>query len=207
MKILVTTVLLFLTLPVSADEAELLDLLKQKQASTELRQAAIEAGDQRALLCKYCHGNDGNSKKSTIPNLAAQNTVYLIRQFEQFANGQRQNKTMNELAKILTPEEKVNIALFYAAQTVKPQNVYRPELLDQGKRFYETRCFFCHGKDGHGRNDLPRISSQPADYIVRTLSSYQSAMVKRAETQMSAIARTLKNDEIEALAAYLSSMP
>lgn len=207
MKMIITSLLLALALSASANEAELLELLKNKEASAEQKQAAIAAGNQRAFLCKYCHGDDGNSKKSTIPNLASQNTVYLIRQFELFANGQRQNKTMNELAKLLSAEEKVNIALFYSQLKVKPQSVYNPELLQQGKRLYETRCFFCHGQDAHGHDKLPRIATQPVDYIVRTLSSYQSALVKRAETQMSEIARTLKADEIEALASYLSSMP
>lgn len=51
------------------------------------RDQAYAAGQERALFCGYCHGEDGNSKRSHIPNLAAQNPVYLFESFEKFAEG------------------------------------------------------------------------------------------------------------------------
>ena len=189
-----------------ADEQRLLDLVKFKQSSQETIQVAMTSGNERALLCKYCHGVDGNSRKDTIPNLAAQNPEYLIRQFELFARGERSNKTMNEIAKLLTPDDKVNIALFYSAQQVKPQVPYKPELADTGKQIFNTRCFFCHGKDAYGKKEMPRIATQPSAYIIRTLESYNHIQAKRAETVMSRIARSLNAHEIEALTAYLTSL-
>ena len=206
MKHLISLLMLTLSLPVSADEQQLLDLLRVKQADSETTRLAINAGSERALLCKYCHGEDGNSVKSSIPNLASQNVTYLIRQFELFARGERSNKTMNQIAKLLTTDEKVNIALYYASQQVKQQTPYRPELAQQGERLFSTKCFFCHGKDGYGKEDTPYIAGQPSEYILRTLGSYNSTVVKRAETAMSRVARTLSNADIEALAAYLSTL-
>ena len=206
MRVVLVALLVLTNSTVQGDEQELLQILQRKQASTEQTQMAIKAGDERALLCKYCHGKDGNSLKTTIPNLASQNVVYLIRQFELFARGERNNKTMNQIAKLLKPEEKVNIALFYSTQKVKPQSPYRPELAEQGKQLFNFKCFFCHGKDGHGRVDIPYIAGQPPDYIRNTLHSYQSTLIKRAETAMSRVARELKPKEIEALTAYLTSM-
>jgi cytochrome c553 len=206
MKHLILLLLITLTMPVMANEDKLLQALEQVKSNPASIRAAIEAGDTRALLCKYCHGEDGNSVKTSIPNLAGQNTAYLIRQFELFANGKRKNKTMNEIAKILSPKDRVNIAMFYSSQEVKPQPQYKPELLAKGKQKFESQCFVCHGHDGHGKEALPRIASQPADYLKKTLSSYTSSLVKRAETQMSAVARTLQPDEIEALTSYLTSL-
>ena len=200
------TLLLFISMPSMADEQELLELLESIQSSSETVKKAIRAGDERALLCKYCHGVDGNSKKDTIPNLASQNPEYLMRQFELFARGERTNKTMNELAKILSSEDKVNIALFFSAQQVKPQKPYKSELAETGKKLFNTRCFFCHGKDAHGKDALPRISSQPPAYLIRTLKSYNASEAKRAETAMSRIGRSLEIDEIEALTAYLTTL-
>lgn len=205
MKLLLNLLFFLFIQNSAASEAELLTILKAKTDSGSI-QAAIKAGNERALLCKYCHGEDGNSKKNTIPNLASQNVVYLIRQFELFTTKKRNNKTMNELSKILTPEDKVNIALFYATQKVKPQQPYKPELASRGKTLFETQCFFCHGKNAHGKVDTPYIAGQPSEYILRTLSSYTSNIVKRAETPMSRVARTLKPDDIEALTAYLTSL-
>jgi cytochrome c553 len=206
MKYLLPLLLIAFFLPVQADELQLLKTLEEIKASTAKSQSSIEAGNVRALLCKYCHGDDGNSVKTTIPNLAGQNTAYLIRQFEYFASGKRNNKTMNQIAKILSPQDRVNIAMFYSSQEVKPQKQYRPELLKTGKRIFETRCFICHGYDGHGKEELPHIAGQPADFLKGTLSSYTSSVVKRAETQMSAVARTLSKDDIEALTSYLTSI-
>jgi cytochrome c553 len=207
MKALLTSLCLWLLFsPVQADEQELLEILKRIQGNAEATQAAITAGNERALLCKYCHGEDGNSLKDTIPNLASQNVVYLIRQFELFALGKRKNKTMNQIAQLLGPQEKVNIAMFYASQSVSPREPYKPELVEDGKFIFNTKCFFCHGKEAHGKEDTPYIAGQPANYIRLTLSSYNSTLVKRAETAMSRVARALQPDEIEAVTAYLSTL-
>jgi cbb3-type cytochrome c oxidase subunit III len=206
MKYLIPFFLMVFCLPLQANEQELLQTLEKITSNAATTKSSIAAGDMRALLCKYCHGDDGNSKKDTIPNLAGQNTTYLIRQFEYFASGVRHNKTMNQVAKILSPEDRVNIALFYSHQKVKKQKQYRPELLQKGKKIFETRCFVCHGHDGYGKEELPRIASQPAEFLIGTLSSYTSSVVKRAETQMSAVARTLSKEDIEAVTSYLTSL-
>jgi cytochrome c553 len=206
MKILVGIIMLLISGSNLADDTQLLNILDKIRGNEKATHSAISAGNERALLCKYCHGADGNSIKDTIPNLASQNVVYLIRQFELFASGKRHNRTMNELAKVLTPEDKVNIALFYSNQSVNVQQPYRAELKQQGKRLFEIKCFFCHGKDGYGQEKFPRIATQPAEYIRRTLSSYSSPLVKRAETEMSRVARALQPDEIEALASYLTTL-
>ena len=191
----------------SADQLQLLTTsLKDKLSSPEATQAAIAAGDKRALICKFCHGPDGNSKKSSIPNLAAQNPTYVIRQLELFSSGARQNKTMNEIVKVLSIKDMVDIALFYSSLSVNAQTSYNTDLVDDGRKLFEAKCFFCHGKDAHGKEELPRIASQPEDYVIKTLSSYTSTLNKRAETEMSKIARTLKENEILALAAYLASL-
>lgn len=207
MKYLIPFLLIVLMPTLQADELDLLQTLEKIKSSNTRTEASIDAGDARALLCKYCHGEDGNSKKDTIPNLAGQNVTYLIRQFEYFASGERKNKTMNQVAKILSPEDRVNIALFYSSQKVKQQEPYRPGLYEQGKKLFRTRCFICHGLDGHGKEDLPRIAGQPAQFLKTTLSSYNSSLVKRAQTQMSAIARTLSEDDIEAVTSYLTTLP
>ncbi len=204
-KLLLITLALF-SLVAQANEENLLALVKEKQRDSASLEKALAAGSARAMLCKFCHGQDGNSVKSTIPNLAAQNTTYLIRQFELFANKKRQNKTMNELARLLSDEDKVNIALFFNAQKIKPQTIYRPELVAAGKKLFELKCFFCHGKQGYGKETFPHIASQPGEYIVKTLNSYSASLVKRAETDMSRVARALTKEEIEKLAAYLTSL-
>ena len=74
-------------------------IIEQRLEDPAARQQAMQAGRNRALLCSYCHGNDGNSVKPDVPNLADQNPVYLLDQIGKFARGERKNFVMNSLAK------------------------------------------------------------------------------------------------------------
>ena len=80
-------------------------------ADPERRQQAYLAGQERILFCGYCHGEDGNSKRAHIPNLAGQNPIYLFHSFEKFASGERIDFVMSKLAKSLSLEDRVNIAV------------------------------------------------------------------------------------------------
>ena len=42
-----------------------------------------------AAFCANCHGEGGNSVKPDVPNLAGQNTAYLLDQVRQFSDGRR----------------------------------------------------------------------------------------------------------------------
>jgi len=192
---------------VSANTSELNDLyrlLKNKTKDKQLHQNAINSGVERAYVCKYCHGLDGNSKRDHIPNLAQQNPKYLLRQFELFANLSRKNKVMSELAKTLKADDRVNIALYYAQQKVKLRKAYKPELAELGKYLFNTTCASCHGDTGHGHDELPRIAGQPAKYVVKSLEKYKSGSTSRPDSPMQAIAQRLSKNDISALAAYLS---
>jgi cytochrome c553 len=64
------------------------------------------ATDQDLLnMCMACHGKDGSSEFTSIPNLKWQNAAYMVQQLEQFKSGQRQDKTMTKVANLLTTEQ------------------------------------------------------------------------------------------------------
>ncbi|WP_181950443.1 c-type cytochrome [Shewanella woodyi] len=77
--------------------------------------SAASAADDQALLnmCKACHGNDGSSEFASIPNLKWQNTAYMVKQLEQFKSGQRQDKTMTKVAKILNKQQMEALASYF----------------------------------------------------------------------------------------------
>jgi len=208
LRFLFTLFTLCLSAPiVSANESDLNDLyllLENKTKDKQLHQKAINSGVKRAFVCKYCHGQDGNSKRDHIPNLAQQNSKYLLRQFELFASLSRKNKIMSELAKTLTADDRVNIALYYAQQKVKLRKAFKPELAELGKYLFNTTCASCHGDTGHGYDELPRIAGQPAKYVVMSLKKYKSGSTSRPDSPMQAIAQRLSGKDINALAAYLS---
>jgi len=199
--------LLFSSWPAQGNELDhLLTILNNTLADTKRHQAALQQGKERGLVCKYCHGQDGNSKRNYIPNLAQQNPQYLLHQFELFASKVRKDRIMSELAANLSAEDRVNIALYYTSQTVKPQADYRPELRAKGETLYNETCASCHGVNGYGKQTLPRIASQPAKYLNKTLMAYRSGSVQRPKSPMQYVASRLDNTDIDALISYITAM-
>jgi len=203
--------LLFLGLiflpPVYADKlSDLNHTLNNKLDNPALLEQALKQGSERASVCKYCHGKTGNSRRGYIPNLAAQNPKYLLHQFELFASGQRKDKIMSELANNLSADDRINIALYYASQKIKPKPAEASATSQKGENIFHARCASCHGINGYGKELLPRIASQPGRYLKKTLRAYQTNSRKRPNSPMQEIAAGLKKDELDAVVEFISAM-
>lgn len=172
------------------------------------RQQAFEAGQERAIFCGYCHGENGNSKRPHIPNLASQNPIYLFHAFEQFARGERIDYVMSNLAKNLTLEDRVNIAVYYSQQKVLPGTVSDNDeaLSSRGAVLFKRTCVGCHGQQGQGMETMPRLAGQPGEYIRKALTRFRNNDPARAGSVMMGIASQLSEADIDALAAYLSRL-
>jgi|TARA_B110001454_G_scaffold14159_1_gene12811 cytochrome c553 len=167
---------------------------------------AVAAGKERALLCGNCHGKNGNSVRDYIPNLASQNAAYLFNQFEKFANGERKDYVMSRLAKNLTREDRVNIALYFSQMQVEARD--QPVASSaEGEKIYKGLCFTCHQQDGHGNGNYPRIAGQPYEYLKRTLNSFAGGNDRRANSPMAVIVKNLNEKQLLDVAAYVASMP
>ena len=209
-------VFFFVSLFVHAKDTEntrmLSDLVK-KQSTPELKQQAIRLGKDRALLCNQCHGADGNSKKPDVPNLASQNPKYLLEQIEKFANKSRKNYVMNALSKNFSSEDKVNLALFYASLQVKQVKI-NTQLSNKGKPLYIKQCSSCHGERGVGKANFARLAGQQIHYVESTLLQFRgneknkntSDSSTRRSIVMESISKTLSNEDINALAAYIAQL-
>lgn len=192
-----------------ADNATLLEAMNKFNRLTSnesLRQQAYEAGQERIRFCGYCHGENGNSKRDYIPNLASQNPVYLFRQFEKFANGERKDYVMSELAKVLTLDDRINIAIYFSQQKVDPKPSVNPALEEEGAKLFNRVCFSCHGRNGQGMEEMPRLAGQPESYIKHSLNLFRSNDPSRANSPMMGIAAMLSDKDIDAVAAYLQQL-
>ncbi|MBN7771238.1 cytochrome c [Marinobacter daepoensis] len=168
------------------------------------RQASYDAGHERIRFCGYCHGEDGNSKREYIPNLASQHPLYLFNQFEQFRDGSREDYVMSQLAKTLSLEERINIAVYYSQQTANPRAGSDGKLSEAGGKLFAERCASCHGEDAQGFRDMPRLAGQPAEYLRIALRRFKGMDPVKHSTPMIGIAGVLTAGEIEALAGYLA---
>lgn len=207
-----TRVLRLLCLPLlltvfaaSAQQTSPLDArMKKALADPALSAAAINNAKKVTFFCNVCHGENGSSVKSDVPNLAGQNPSYLLTQIDKFARGQRRNEFMEGLMRLLTEEDRINVAIFYAGKPVKPAG---SAASPAGKAIYATRCAVCHGDQAHGNETTPRLAGQQIDYLSQTLKRYRDRSGERIYAPMSASTAGLKEAEILALTTYLSSLP
>ena len=212
-SILLTMFLIGLGGPVLAvpQESALLKKLQQKIANPEQRSMAIFAGKERALICGYCHGNDGNSIKPEVPNLAGQNPDYLLQQIGHFARGARKDFVMNSLARKFTADDQINLAIFYASRIVKVVGVDKVKAA-QGKTQYQQQCQICHGSKGRGKAGYARLAGQKQVYIKKTLMHFRGSSPNKVSSQkrrsdiMESVASRLTDAEIAYLAAYIASL-
>jgi len=68
-------------------------------------------------------------------------------------------------------------------------------------------CAACHGADGNTPIDAntPKLAGQHQDYLVKVLRDYRSGA--RSNAIMGAQAGSLKDEDIDDLAAYFASQP
>ena len=198
---------LFLPALASADSIEsMLQEMAIIEKNSALLDSALKAGADRASLCIHCHGEDGNAKRDYIPNLASQNATYLFTQFEHFANGTRKNYVMSKLAANLSKDDRINIALFFSRMDVKPRT--QPvQSNSKGEATYNSVCFVCHGKEGHGSQQYPRIAGQPYDYLKATLMKFLNNDPERMNSPMMGVIRSMDEQQLADVAAYVANMP
>jgi cytochrome c553 len=176
--------------------------------AAEAQQQDIEAGRSKAQACAACHGADGNSPTPEVPSLAGQTWRYLYIQLRDFKEGRRSNPLMSPMAQPLSREDMIAVANFYAAQPLKPQ-AFR---VDDAKarlgkaKSEETLCTMCHLGGFMGQNEIPRVAGQNYQYIVAQLKAFKERTRTNDAGNMTAVARTLSDQDIENLGHFLTGL-
>jgi cytochrome c553 len=169
--------------------------------------AAVQRGQKDASVCRHCHGAGGNSVLPEVPNLASQNADYLLEQMNKFVQGQRKSSAfMTGMIKALTPDERINIALFLSQQPVGHKPAAMGAQGATGKRLYEKLCVSCHGARGTGTHIIPRLAGQQVTYLENSLKRYRGGNGERIDPMMAAYTRNLTDVDIQNLAAFLTAL-
>jgi cytochrome c553 len=164
--------------------------------------------------CVSCHGAAGNSTIAANPKLAGQSQTYLYKQLVNFTTAERNQPVMTTYAKMLSDEEKRNVAAYLAGQQQKPGAAKNKDTLDLGKKIYRggiaergvPACASCHGAAGGGIPvQFPRVGGQHQDYTVAQLTTFKSGARKNSP-QMSTIAKRMSDDEMKAVADYIAGL-
>jgi len=168
--------------------------------------------------CQECHGVDGNSGDPRIPNHAGQYAGYLAKQLLDFQIGARQHAVMSVMAEDLDAADIADIAAYFAEQ--KPMrgldgsgNTAARPLFEHGDASRNIpACAGCHGENGEGRADhngsvVPVLGGQRKVYLRAQLVSWKLGERNNSpDGVMNEVAKRLSDDEIDALADYLSGL-
>jgi cytochrome c553 len=179
------------------------------------------SGDTLAIqVCSNCHGPTGNSLSPNFPNLAAQQDAYLVAQLHAFKSHSRENpagfKYMWGLSHSLTDKQIQELAAHFSSLKLERQRVEgKPERIAAGKSIFTgglpdqsvPPCASCHGPEGMGNAETPRIAGQHIDYLIKQLTVFQRTNQRPAGTVMKAVAHKLTGENMRNVAAYLQALP
>lgn len=164
------------------------------------------AGETIMRGCAECHGADGNSVRPGIPSLAGQPENFLTTQLILFREGLRQSELMSPQAEGLRDEVIVMLAKHFAGLAARGEpGPGDPALMAEGRRLAAAgRCGSCHLPDYTGRQQMPRLAGQREDYLVAALTAYRDNQRGVADTSMLDVMYGASDDEIAALAHFMS---
>ncbi|MEZ5611022.1 MAG: c-type cytochrome [Rhodocyclaceae bacterium] len=162
----------------------------------------------KAALCTPCHGEGGRSSTPLIPILAGQTARYLYLQLRDFQAGRRSDPQMSPMAAGLSRDEMHALTDWFSTQKPPPQPfVADPEKARLGKqKADETLCTMCHLGGFSGQNEIPRVAGQNPAYVIKQLEDFKAQRRTNDAGNMTAVARTLSDADIENLANYIAGL-
>jgi cytochrome c553 len=181
------------------------------------------SGDVQAKIsyCKDCHGvsAQGYNGYFPIPPLAGQQPEYFENQLRAFIEHRRTNNVMFNVAHSLSPSMVSALTAHFASLHPPPIGGAPRHFVATGRKIFEdgmpevniAACAACHGPDAIGSGQIPRLAGQLYPYMIKTLSNWdkergRNSTVPDASAIMSPVAHSLNRSQIEAVAAFVSTL-
>lgn len=194
----------------------LLGACSSVERSRSLEDASVSATVTAQQVCSNCHGIRGVSASPNFPNLAAQPAEYLETQLKSFRSHGRSDPAGFEymwgLSAKLTDAQIAGLAAYFSAQA--PAATQSSPFEGKGKLLYQSgiagsgipACASCHGKQGEGAGQFPRLAGQHADYVIKQLKVFQRTDERPAGAIMKPIVHSLTEENIRSIAEYVESI-
>jgi cytochrome c553 len=172
----------------------------------------------KVQYCKDCHGLSAQGYYGflTMPRLAGQKPEYIENQLRAFAERRRGKGIFLNMARIhgLSPEMRTALAAQFSR--LNPPSIGRgpKNLSGSGKTIYDDgmpeanvpACSACHGPQAEGEREIPRLAGQLYPYLIRQLTNWNRERQNESAAIMEPIAHGLTKSQMEAVAAYVSSL-
>jgi cytochrome c553 len=179
--------------------------------------------EAKIRYCKDCHGQQGQGFLGAypVPRLAGQTFAYLKAKAEVILEHKRDNQAANNFAApalaSMNPALRGDVYDHFSKLNPPPAAPGPQELTAAGRKIYEEgvaaedipACASCHGPDGKGNGEVPRVAGQIYPYAVKTLSNWSIINRERAREDSKAVkdsAHRLSHSQVEAVSAYISNL-
>jgi cytochrome c553 len=165
--------------------------------------------------CTWCHGTSAQGY-SPAPSLAGQRPQYIENQLAEFRTHARDNPLSKQYmwgaVGSLDAQTAHALAIYFSALPPKAARDGDAELVNEGKKIYQegmpdfniVACVACHGPNAEGTGQIPRLGGLSFAYLKRTLEQWAQGYHAAAGPPMPSIVSKLSQNQIEALASYLS---
>ncbi len=182
--------------------------------------------DAGVPACSTCHGEKAMGMDAMgSPRLANVGYAYIVKQLTDYADGKRNDLTMqqmNGIAKALSVQDRRDLAAYENSFPRNDEPSDLKSLKAEGKAVGDTAlgqalvrygdkgrvsaCMSCHGFNGRGADPMyPKIAQQKYVYLVNQLTHWRdSSRANDPMSQMQKIAKTLTDADINNAAAFLS---
>lgn len=194
-------------------------------ANAKAGEALVKQGAKAVAPCMQCHGANGEGQAvAGYPRLAGQSKAYLVKQLQDFKNGQRRDPVMKVFAQALKDQQINDVAEYYAslpgwqpgkqAWSTMPTSPAAPAslgfvLAQQGNWDKGIpACFACHGEKGAGIFPFfPALAGQSKTYLLKQLTDWQSGTrTNDPQGLMKAVAQKMSSEDMTAVSTYLESL-
>lgn len=153
--------------------------------------------------CIKCHDESGNSSRSGMANLTAQDPDYFVTSMRAYIDGSRNHKLMNKLVSELDEATIRKMGVFYGVQEPLKSETQGEGDANVGRRLSED-CKSCHGEDGNAQKaSMPTLAGQDARYFIKGMTHYKDG--KRQHKKMFEAVKALSEQDMIDLATYYAA--
>ena len=177
-------------------------------AHTQMDAAQMAAARQKAEACFACHGPNGNSAIPAYPILAGQSWRYIYIQLKDFKEGRRTDPVMSPMVADLSRDDMIALGNFFAAQKQAPI-AFKADgaRVDAGRKISDAvLCPMCHLGAFVGQNEIPKVAGQYPEYVSKQLHDFKAKRRTNDAGNMTSVAGTLSDDDIESLSHYIANL-
>lgn len=207
------TAMLALVFSVARGAADDTDLIASRRVVQ-----GVGGVEGKLQYCKDCHGLSAQGYYGflTMPRLAGQKPEYIENQLRAFVERRRDKGLFLNMARIhgLSPEMRAALAAQLSRLNPPPIGRGPKNLAGTGKTIYDDgmpednvpACSACHGPQAEGAREIPRLAGQLYPYLIRQLANWNQERQNESAAIMEPIAHGLTKSQMEAVAAYVSSL-